>query len=150
MKLAFGTDHAAFALKQALLPAMRDLGHEVDDFGCESEESCDHADFSIPVAEAVARGDYDGAVLACGTGQAMSMGANKVPGIRAALCVTPEMARLARAHNNANILVLAGRLLSQEDSRAIFDAWSSTPFEGGRHGRRMGMIADYERRRDGE
>ena len=147
MRLAVGSDHAAYELKTALLTHMREKGHEIDDFGCYSPEPCDHADIGIPVAEAVARGEYDGAVLACGSGQGMTIGANKVAGIRATLCLTPEMARLARAHNNSNILVLPGRLIPSDVAAATFDAWATTPFEGGRHERRMMKIADYERRR---
>jgi len=150
MKLAFGTDHAAYELKQALLPLIRAAGHQVDDFGCSSAEACDHSDYSIKVAEAVARGEYDGAILACGSGQGMTIGANKVPGIRATLALTPEMARLARAHNNSNILVLAGRLVAPEQAYEIFRAWATTRFEGGRHARRMEKISEYERRRDSE
>ena len=146
MRLAVGSDHAAYELKTALLTHIRQEGHEVDDFGCYSPEPCDHADIGIPVAEAVARGEYDGAVLACGSGQGMAIGANKVAGIRATLCLTPEMARMARAHNNSNILVLPGRIVSPEVAQAAFDAWVATPFEGGRHARRMGKIAEYEQR----
>lgn len=147
MRLAFGTDHAAYALKMAMIPEIRALGHEVHDFGCHSAEPCDHADYGIPVAEAVARGEYDGAILACGSGQGMTIGANKVSGIRATLALTPEMAALARQHNNSNILVLPGRLVTPEQAMEIFRAWISAPFEGGRHARRMDKIAAYERRR---
>jgi len=147
MRIAFASDHAAFDLKNGVLPYARALGHEVVDFGCASKEPCDHSDFSIPVAEAVARGDFDGAVLACGSGQGMTIGANKVDGIRATLCLTPEAARLARAHNNSNIPVMAGRALTPAEGRAIFEVWVSTPFEGGRHARRMEKIAEYERQR---
>ena len=147
MKLAFGTDHAAYALKMAMLPQIRAMGHEVEDFGCHSAEPCDHPDFSIPVAEAVARGQYDGAILACGSGQGMAIGANKVDGIRATLALTPEMAALAREHNNSNILVLPGRLVSPEQGMEIFRAWASTPFGGGRHAGRMDRITAYEKRR---
>ena len=147
MKLAFGSDHAAYELKQSLVASARLQGHDVADYGCDSLESCDHSDYSIPVAEAVTRGEFDGAVLACGTGQGMVIGANKVDGARATLCLTPDAARLARAHNNSNILVMAGRLLNAEQGRAIFEAWVSTSFEGGRHAHRMDKIAEYERRR---
>lgn len=150
MKLAFGTDHAAYALKMAMLPQIRAMGHEVDDFGCHSPQPCDHSDFSFPVAEAVARGDYDGAILACGSGQGMTIGANKVDGVRATLALTPAMAALARQHNNSNILVLPGRSVTPEEAIEIFRAWASAPFDGGRHARRMDKIVAYERRRRGE
>jgi ribose 5-phosphate isomerase B len=146
MKLAIGTDHAAFELKQAIRGVIEEMGHELVDFGCHSTESCNHADFSIPVAEAVARGEFDGAVLACGTGQAMAIGANKVKGVRATLCLTPDMARLARQHNDSNILVLPARLVSSDDAVAIFKAWASSSFEGGRHAVRMDAISRYESR----
>ncbi len=150
MRLAIGTDHAAYEVKQHLLPAIRDMGHEVDDFGCDGTESCDHADFSIPVAEAVARGEYDGAVLMCGSGQGMTIGANKVPGIRATLCFTPEQARLAREHNNSNILTMGGRIVTPDQAVEILKAWASADFQGGRHARRMSAIAEYERKRSGD
>jgi len=146
MRLAFGTDHAAYALKATMLPLLRARGHEVDDLGCHSADPCDHPDYIIPVAEAVARGDYEGAIVACGTGQGSAIGANKVRGIRAALCLTPEMGRLARQHNDSNVLVLPARLITTEQAMAIFDAWISASFEGGRHARRMDKIAEYERR----
>jgi ribose 5-phosphate isomerase B len=144
MKLAIGTDHAAFELKQAIRGIIEEMGHELVDFGCHSTESCNHADFSIPVAEAVARGEFEGAILACGTGQAMAIGANKVKGIRATLCMTPDMARLARQHNNSNILVLSGRFVSPDEAVAIFKAWASSSYEGGRHAVRMDTILRYE------
>ena len=150
MKIAFGSDHAAFDLKEGVLAFARKAGHEVVDFGCTSHDPCDHSDFSIPVAEAVARGEFDGAVLACGSGQGMTIGANKVAGIRATLCLTPEAARLARAHNDSNVLVMAGRSLTPAEGAAIFEAWVSATFEGGRHARRMQKIADYERLRCGK
>ncbi len=147
MKIAIGSDHGGFPLKEVIKPFLIEQGHEVVDFGCASKEPCDHSDFSIPVAEAVARGDFDGGVLACGSGQGMTIGANKVDGIRATLCLTPEAARLARAHNNSNVLVMAGRSLTPAEGQAIFEVWVSTPFEGGRHARRMDKIAEYERQR---
>jgi len=149
MKLAFGTDHAAYELKKAMLPLIRQMGHEVTDFGCDSAQSCDHSDYSIPVAEAVARGEFDGAILACGSGQGMAIGANKVNGIRATIALTPEMATLAREHNDSNILVLPGRLVNTKQAMAIFRAWASTRFDGGRHARRMDKIAAYEDERNG-
>ena len=144
MKLAIGTDHAGFVHKKALIEAICKMGHEVKDFGCYSTDSCSHADFSIPVAEAVACGDYDGAVLMCGSGQGMVIGANKVKGVRAALCCNPDMARLAREHNNSNILVMGARLVSADEAAAIFSAWVSAEFEGGRHAARMDTISEYE------
>ena len=148
MKLAIGSDHAGFDLKSALLATVRSRGIEVVDFGCSASDACDHSDISIPVAQAVAAGECDGAVLICGSGQGMTIGANKVRGIRATLCLDAEMAKFARAHNDSNVLVLAGRLTSPETAAAALDAWVVTSFDGGRHADRMDKILEYERHRD--
>jgi RpiB/LacA/LacB family sugar-phosphate isomerase len=150
VKLAIGADHAGYDLKVGLLAFLRAHGHEVDDFGCGSTESCDHADFGIPVAMAVACRDYDGGVPICGTGQGMAICANKVVGIRATICLSAELAQLARAHNDSNVLVLPGRFMTPADAEATFETWAATPFEGGRHARRMDKISDYERGHRGD
>jgi ribose 5-phosphate isomerase B len=144
MKLAFAADHRGYPLKEYLKAAAAELGHEVVDFGTDGEESCDYVDFGRAAAEAVARGEVDRGVLVCATGIGMSMAANKVPGVRAALCWTVYMARLTRAHNDANVLVLSGDQTGFQYARKMLEVWLETPFEGGRHARRMDKIKNIE------
>lgn len=144
MKLAFAADHRGYSLKEYLSGAAAELGHEVVDFGTDREESCDYVDFGRAAAEAVARGEADRGVLVCATGIGMSMAANKVPGVCAALCWTVYMARLTRAHNDANVLVLSGDQTGFQYARKMLEVWLETPFEGGRHARRMEKIKTIE------
>ncbi len=144
MKLAFAADHRGYSLKEHLSGAAAELGHEVVDFGTDCEESCDYVDFGRAAAEAVAWGEADRGVLVCATGIGMSMAANKVPGVRAALCWTVYMARLTRAHNDANVLVLSGDQTGFQYARKMLEVWLETPFEGGRHARRMEKIKTIE------
>ena len=141
MKLAIGSDHAGFDMKEQLENFLKEGGHEVEDFGTHSEESCDYPDFSHPVAEAVERGDYDYGIVLCGSANGTCMTANKHQGIRAALCWTPEISRLARAHNNANMLCIPARFVDPETAKAITDKFLETEFEGGRHEKRVEKIA---------
>ena len=140
MKIAVASDHAGFRMKEHLKAKLLELGHEIVDFGADSEESTDYPDHGRPAAEAAADGEAAFAVLCCGTGQGMAMTANKVPGVRAALCSEPFSARMARAHNNANVLVMGGRLIGEELADEILREFLNTDFEGGRHARRVNKI----------
>ena len=137
MDIAVGSDHAGYRLKESVREYLESQGHRVTDYGTTSEESVDYADFAFPVARAVAAGKHQRGVLVCGTGQGMIMSANRVRGIRAALCLDVETARLSREHNDANVLVLSGWKVSPEAAENILSAWLSTEFEGGRHLRRI-------------
>ena len=140
MKLAIGSDHAAFELKNHLAARLREAGHEVVDLGTRSPESCDYPDYARPVAEAVARGEAERGIVVCGTGIGVSIVANKVPGIRAARCLCEYDARYARLHNDANVLALGARVTGTGLAEAIVDVFLSTEFEGGRHARRVAKI----------
>ncbi len=145
MTIAIGADHRGFKLKEAIKRRLDALHHRVVDVGTDSEESVDYTDFAIETAEMVARGEADRGVLICGSGAGMSIAANKVKGIRAALAVSPEGARLARAHNDANVLTLgAWQGDDEKQVLAIVEAFLETEFEGGRHARRVDKIRAYE------
>ena len=153
MRIALGADHHGVALKASIRRAFDEAArdgssasaHSYVDFGAHSDESADYPDFARPVAEGVASGAFNRGVLVCGTGVGMSIAANKVPGVRAALVHDPDGARLCREHNDANIVTLAGRSLTPETALAILDTFLDTSFAGGRHGRRVGKIAEMER-----
>lgn len=140
MKIAFASDHAGYELKQSLMKMMRGLGYEPVDFGTNSTDSCDYPDFAHPAAKAVEDGVCEFGIAMCGTGNGISMTLNKHQGIRAALCWEPEIASLAKQHNNANILVLPARFVSQEMAEKILNAYLDAKFEGGRHQRRIDKI----------
>lgn len=140
MRVAIGSDHAGFQLKAILIDLIRSLGHEVDDFGTDSEESVDYPDYIRPVAEAVARGEYERGVVLGGSGNGEAIVANKVRGIRCALCWDVTTARLARQHNDANMVSLGQRVVGQEAARDLIAAFFSTEFEGGRHVARIAKI----------
>ncbi len=140
MKIAIGSDHAGFELKTEMIHFLKQSGYEVVDFGCKSSESCDYPDFAFPLAKDVSAGKYDFGILICGSGIGMSIVANKVAGIRAANCCTVEMARLARKHNDANVLTFGARLLPPELAKEIITAFLNETFEGGRHQRRINKI----------
>lgn len=140
MRIAIGADHAGYRLKEFLKKRLHDYGHEVVDYGTESESPCDYPDHGRPAAEAVARKICDRAVLICGTGIGMSIVANKIPGVLAALCSSGLQAELSRKHNNSNVLVLGGWLTGQLMAEEILDRWLNTEFEGGRHARRVKKI----------
>ena len=139
-KIAIGSDHAGFQLKQALIIYLQEKGWEPIDFGCPSEESIDYPDYAHPVAEYVEQNKTLG-VLICGSGNGISMSANKHQGIRSAICWTQEIASLARQHNNANILSLPARFITTELGVAIAETFFTTDFEGGRHERRVNKIS---------
>ena len=140
MKLAIGCDHAAFSLKEKLIPYLLSKGYEIKDFGCYSEERADYPDFAHPVAIAVENKEFDFGLLMCGTGNGINMAANKHKGIRSALCWSAEVAELARLHNDANILTLPARCISEEEAKKCVDAFYTTAFEGGRHADRVKKI----------
>lgn len=140
MKIAFASDHAGYELKQHLMDMMRSRGYVTVDFGTNSTESCDYPDYAHPCAVAVEKGDCAFGIAMCGTGNGISMTLNKHQGIRAALCWKPEIAALAKQHNNANILVLPARFVTQQEADSIVDAFLDASFEGGRHQRRIDKI----------
>ncbi len=145
MKLAIGSDHGGYALKEKIKDYLLNNGYNVEDFGCFSEESTDYPDYALKVAEAVSCGEFDAGILICGTGIGISIAANKVKGIRAALCHDGLTARLAKQHNNANILCMGGRTTGIETAKDIVDNWLNSEFEGGRHLRRINKITDIEK-----
>lgn len=134
------SDHAGFELKSAIIAHLGDMGYQCRDFGTDSEASCDYPDFAHPCAVAVESGECYPGIAMCGSGNGIGMTLNKHQGIRAALCWEPELARLARAHNDANVLVLPARFIPVEKALEIVDMFMSTPFEGGRHERRIAKI----------
>lgn len=138
--IPIGADHAGFALKERLKQELRSLGFEPLDLGTHSADSTDYPDYAHPVAEQVERGEVRRGVLLCGTGLGMAYAANRHHGVRAAVAWTPEVARLARAHNDSNILVLPARFVSEQEGLEILRAWLGEPFEGGRHQRRVDKI----------
>ena len=140
MKIAIGSDHAGYRYKERIKTHLSALGHAVHDFGTASAEPVDYPLFIRPVAEAVACGEYERGIVLGGSGNGEAIVANRVPGIRCSLCWNLESARLARAHNDANVLALGERLLSEEEALAILDVWLAAPFEGGRHQRRIELI----------
>jgi len=143
MKIALASDHAGWELKEAIKPFLSE--HEVTDFGPEKPESMDYPDTGFSAAEAVSRGICDRAIIICGSGIGMSIVANKVKGIRAALCQTVEFARLSRQHNNANALILSGRFISSYLAKEMIDVWLSEKFLAGRHQNRLDKITEYEK-----
>jgi ribose 5-phosphate isomerase B len=144
MKIALGADHKGFDFKNRVKAILEKRGIEVSDFGTFSEESTDYPDYSIKAAKEVADGKADYAVLVCWSGNGMAISANKVKGIRAGLALNTEMAELTRSHNNANVLVMAGKFTPAEQIEDIVDKFLSTPFEGGRHIRRLDKIKKHE------
>jgi ribose 5-phosphate isomerase B len=144
MRLALGADHAGFELKEHLKLHLERRGHEVEDLGTRTSEPTDYPDYASQVARAVSSGRVELGLLVCGTGTGMAIAANKVPGVRAAPCADAESARLARAHNDANVLALAGRRLLPAEGEEILDTFLATPFDGGRHARRVEKIRALE------
>ncbi len=144
MKISLGADHRGFELKEEIKKYLIELGHEVTDFGTDSTEAVDYPDFGFRVAESVARGESDFGITFCWTGNGMNIVANKVKGVRSALCLNDEMAMLTRAHNNANVLALASKFVSEEMAKRILDVWMATDFEGGRHIPRVEKINNYQ------
>jgi ribose 5-phosphate isomerase B len=140
MKIAIGSDHAGFEYKQAILAHLQAAGHEVKDFGAPSSDPVDYPLFIRPVAQAVAAGEFERGIVLGGSGNGEAMAANRVRGIRCALCWNVESARLARQHNDANVISIGQRMIDEATAMAIVDTWLVTPFEGGRHARRIALI----------
>ena len=146
MRVAIGSDHAGFALKQHLIDTLAGLGHEVDDHGTTSEEPVDYPPICAGVGRAVATGRAERGIVLGGSGQGEQIAANKIAGVRAALCNDLYTARLSRQHNDANVLSMGGRIVAFGLADEILTLWLATPFEGGRHARRLEQISDLERR----
>lgn len=146
MKIAVGCDHAGFQLKNEIISHLKDKGIECNDFGTFSEESCDYPEFALKVAESVVAGESKFGILVCGTGIGIGIAANKVPGIRAALCADTFSAHATREHNNANILTMGARVVGPGLALDIVDTFLSTEFMGGKHQRRLDLITDIEKK----
>ncbi|HEX8846185.1 MAG TPA: ribose 5-phosphate isomerase B [Pyrinomonadaceae bacterium] len=144
MKVALASDHAGFAEKERLKPLLQEMGLEVEDLGAVSEESVDYPDYARKVAERVARGEAERGVLVCGSGIGMAITANKVRGVRAAVAWSEESARLARQHNDANVLAIGSRTTGQDEIQKIVRTWFSTDFDAGRHSARVEKIKEIE------
>jgi ribose 5-phosphate isomerase B len=144
MKVALASDHGGVYIRKEIASLLDELGIEFQDFGCEGTASCDYPDYAIPVAEKVARGEFDRGILICGTGIGMCISANKVKGIRAALCHDVFSAKMTREHNDSNILTMGERVVGPGLAREIASAWLTGEFQGGRHARRIQKITAYE------
>ncbi|MBQ8971607.1 MAG: ribose 5-phosphate isomerase B [Clostridia bacterium] len=144
MKIAIGNDHTAVELKRHIQTYVEGMGHEVVNFGTDKSDSADYPVYAKKVAQAVASGEFDRGILICGTGIGISIAANKVKGIRCALCSEPCSAALTRKHNNANIIAFGARIVGQVLAESIVEAFLNTEFEGGRHQRRIDLITDIE------
>jgi ribose 5-phosphate isomerase B len=145
MKVALSSDHRGYRAKELIKSFLTAAGNTVADFGCDSPASCDYPDTAFAGAKAVAAGACDRGIFLCGTGIGMSVSANKVNGIRAALCHDELTAEMSRRHNNANVLCLPADLLGDELLRRVVDVWLRTDYEGGRHDRRLHKIAEFEK-----
>jgi len=145
MKIAIGSDHVGLELKPLIIEYVKELGHEVEDFGPYSNERTDYPIYGKKVAEEVVDGTFDKGILICGTGVGISIAANKVKGVRAIVCSEPYSATLSREHNDTNVLAFGSRVIGSEVAKLIVKSWLETDFEGGRHARRVEMIADIEK-----
>lgn len=144
MKVALGSDHGGFVLKEEIIKYLEEKNIEYEDFGTKSLDSCDYPDISLPLAQKVAAGEFDRGILICGTGIGIGIAANKVKGIRAALCHDTFSARASREHNNANILTMGERVIGRGLAMDIVDIWLNTAFTGGRHQKRVDKITEIE------
>ena len=144
MKIALGCDHGGYELKQHIIKVLEKLGHEYEDFGCYNLDSCDYPDFGAAAAKAVAEGKCDKGIVICTTGIGISIAANKVRGIRCALCSEPLSAEMTRRHNNANMLAMGAGTIGKNMAERIVEVFLSTEFEGGRHERRVGLLDAIE------
>ena len=146
MRIIIGSDHAGFALKESVKGFLSASGFRVFDAGTHRDESVDYPDYGVLAAGRVSSGEFEKGILVCGSGVGMAIVANKFPGIRAALCLDEETARLSRQHNDSNILVLAGRKTEAAAAERIIKTWLETPFEGGRHQKRLDKIRELEQK----
>mgnify|MGYP004513444057 FL=1 len=144
MKIAIASDHTGVELKSEIIKYLKELGHEVSDFGTNSAESIDYPIYGKKVADEVAKGKYDGGVLICGTGIGISLAANKVKGIRAAVCSEPYSAKLSKQHNDSNIIAFGARVVGVDLAKMIVKEWIEAKFEGGRHLKRVELISKIE------
>lgn len=144
MKVALSSDHRGYEAKERIKKILSEGGHDVSDHGCASTESCDYSNHALSGAKSVSNGESERGIFFCGTGIGMSITANKVRGVRAALCHDELTAEMSRRHNNANVLCLSADMLSEDIIRRVVDVWLRTEYEGGRHERRLKIIADYE------
>ena len=144
MTIVIASDHGGFELKQHIMAYLDELGYEYEDFGCYDTKSMDYPDIAFPAAEAVASGRFDRGIMICGTGIGVSICANKVKGVRCALCGDVLSAELTRQHNDSNMLAMGGRIIGTETAKAIVRTWLGTAFLGGRHTRRVEKISAYE------
>jgi len=140
MRIAIGSDHAGLEMKNEVIAVLKEMGHDYQDFGTDTPQSVDYPDFGEMVSRAVSEGKNDRGILICGTGIGMSMVANKFRHVRAALCNELFSAKMSRLHNDANILVLGGRIVGKDLAKEIVKTWMGTPFEGGRHENRLKKI----------
>jgi len=147
LKIAIGSDHRGFSLKERIKGLLAGEGHVIVDVGTHSEDPVDYPDYAIPVAEMTARGEVDRGIVICGSGIGVSIAANKVDGARAALVRTVDDARMTRLHNDSNVLALSEASGADETLGEMIDVWINTKFEGGRHQRRLDKITDYEKKR---
>jgi len=146
MEIAIGSDHAGFELKEKIKKFLEKLGYKYKDFGTDSNESVDYPDYGLKVAESVAKKEFDRGILICGSGIGMCMTANKVPGIRAALCHNVESAKLSREHNDANILTFGSRMIDENTAKDMVKVWLKTKFLGNRHLRRVNKMKEIEKK----
>lgn len=144
MKIALASDHAGYNFKEELKKRLEKEGHTVEDFGCHSSESCDYPDFGIPATQSVAHGENERAILICTNGIGMSMLANKIPGIRAALVYNKKVAEITRKHHNSNVLCLGAQEFEWQDLFSFVEIWIITDFEGGRHERRIKKVEELD------
>jgi ribose 5-phosphate isomerase B len=140
MKIAIGADHKGFELKEKIKALLKSWGHDVVDFGTDSTESVDYSDYGVQVGKAVAEEKADRGIAICWTGNGMTIAANKIDGVRATIALSPDMARLARAHNDSNVLTLASKYLDESKLQDILKEWLDTKFDGGRHVKRLAKI----------
>ena len=145
MKVAVASDHGGINIKNEIISLLKELGMEYEDFGCECETSVDYPDYALPVAEKVAKGEFDRGILICGTGIGMSIAANKVKGIRCALCHDVFSAKATREHNDTNVLAMGERVIGPGLAREIAKTWLTTEFTGGRHERRIEKLPNMKK-----
>lgn len=146
MRIGIGNDHAAVEMKEQVVAFLEELGHEVVNYGTDTNDSCDYPVYGEKVGRAVVDGDVECGILICGTGVGISIAANKVKGVRAVVCSEPYSAKLSKQHNNTNILAFGARVIGIELAKMIVEEWLNTEFEGDRHQRRVDMISDIENR----
>lgn len=144
MRVAIGSDHAGMRLRKEIMNLLDELGIEYEDFGCHSDESVDYPDYAFPVAEKVAKGEFDRGILICGSGIGMSIAANKVKGVRCALVHDTYSAKATREHNDSNVLAMGERIIGPGLAREITKIWLTTEYDGGRHDKRIDKICKYE------